>query len=145
MTGSAGFDGSEPDQVDVQRSDRATGGVPIAAMVAAEAADAKLGQDTVVLAMDELFGVVDAFVITSGRNVRQIRTIVDEIESRVKEHGGRGPSAVEGLSDGTWVLMDYGDFVVHVFLEEKRDFYDLEHLWSAAPRIDWRTEVHAVR
>ena len=83
--------------------------------------------------MCDLIGVVDAFVVTSGRNTRQVRTLVDEIERRVKEGGGRSPSSVEGLRDGTWVLMDYGDFVVHVFLEETRDFYDLEHLWSARP------------
>ncbi len=112
--------------------------VPRAAYVAAAAADEKLGRDTVVLAMCDLIGVVDAFVVTSGRNTRQVRTLVDEIERRVKEGGGRSPSSVEGLRDGTWVLMDYGDFVVHVFLEETRDFYNLEHLWSAAPRVAWQ-------
>ena len=143
MTGSARVAGTEPAPVEDVGSGGGAPGVPAGARVAAGAADAKLGQDTVVLAMGELLGVVDAFVITSGRNVRQIRTIVDEVERRVKEGGGRGPATVEGLPDGTWVLMDYGDFVVHVFLEEKRDFYDLEHLWSAAPRVDWRAEVHA--
>ena len=106
--------------------------------MAAEAADDKLGQDTVVLAMGELFGLVDAFVITAGRNTRQVRTLVEEIERRVKEGGGQSPSSVEGLKDGTWVLMDYGDFVVHVFLDETRAFYDLEHLWSGAPRVAWQ-------
>ena len=103
--------------------------------MAAAAADAKLGQDTVVLAMGELLGVVDAFVVTSGRNVRQVRTLVEEIERQVKEHDGPAPIAVEGLGDATWVLMDYGDFVVHVFLQETRGYYDLEHLWSGAPRM----------
>src|SRR5208282_2017658 len=109
--------------------------------VAAAAADEKLGRDTVVLAMCELLGVVDAFVVTSGRNARQVRTLVDEIERRVKEGGGRSPASVEGLRDGTWVLMDYGDFVVHVFLEETRKYYDLEHLWAGAPRLAWRADV----
>jgi ribosome-associated protein len=115
--------------------------IPQAAFVAAGAADEKLGQDTVLLAMGELFGVVDAFVVTSGRNARQVRTLVEEIERRVKEGGGPSPSSVEGLRDGTWVLMDYGDFIVHVFLQETRDFYDLEHLWSSAPRVGWQAEV----
>jgi len=115
--------------------------IPTGAIAAAEAADAKLGRDTVVLAMGELFGAVDAFVVTSGRNVRQVRTLVDEVERRVKEDGAGSPSSVEGLRDGTWVLMDYGDFIVHVFMEETRSYYDLEHLWSAAPRIRWQSEV----
>ncbi|MGH9089676.1 MAG: ribosome silencing factor [Acidimicrobiales bacterium] len=112
-----------------------------AVFAAAAAADEKLGQDTVVLDMEELLGVVDAFVVTSGRNVRQVRTLVDEIERQVKTRDGRGPLRVEGLGDAGWVLMDYGDFAVHVFLDEVRAFYDLEHLWSAAPRVRWRAEV----
>ncbi len=114
--------------------------VPRAAELAAGAADAKLGHDTVVLAMGELLGVVDAFVVTSGRNPRQVRTLVEAIEEQVKTGGGGAPSSVEGLRDGSWVLMDYGDVVVHVFLQETRDFYDLEHLWSGAPRVRWQEE-----
>jgi ribosome-associated protein len=106
-------------------------------VVAARAADAKSGRDTVILAMGELLGVTDAFVVTSGRNARQVRTIVDAVEREVKMTGGRSPDRVEGLSDAFWVLMDYGDFLVHVFLDEARAFYDLEHLWSGAPRIPW--------
>ena len=112
--------------------------VPEHALVAARAADAKLGEDTVVLSMGELLGVVDAFVVTSGRNTRQVRTVVEEVEEQVKAAGGQSPSSVEGLRDGTWVLMDYGDFVVHVFLDETRTYYDLEHLWSGAPRVAWQ-------
>ena len=90
------------------------------ASLAARAADDKLGQDTVVLAMGELLGVVDAFVVTSGRNPRQVRTLVEEIEAQVKDEGGQKPVRMEGVREGTWVLMDYGDFIVHVFLEEIR-------------------------
>jgi ribosome-associated protein len=111
--------------------------IPEDCMVAARAADAKSGEDTVVLAMDGLLGITDAFVVTSGRNSRQVKTIVDEVERQVKESGGGPPVRVEGLSDARWVLMDYGDFLVHVFLDEAREFYDLEHLWSEAPRIPW--------
>jgi ribosome-associated protein len=109
--------------------------IPQFAMVAAAALDEKLGVDTVVLAMGELLGVLDAFVITSGRNVRQVRTLVEEVERRIKESGGPPPSSVEGVREGAWVLMDYGEFVVHVFSEEARSYYDLEHLWSRAPRV----------
>jgi ribosome-associated protein len=111
--------------------------VPSEALVAARAADEKLGEATVVLAMGTLLGVTDAFVITHGRNSRQVRTLVDEIERRVKEVSGRAPRAVEGLRDLRWVLMDYGDFLVHVFHEETRPYYDLEHLWGDAPRVSW--------
>jgi ribosome-associated protein len=113
--------------------------VPEESLVAARAADAKSGGDTAVLAMGDLLGLTDAFVITSGRNARQVRTIVDEVERRVKESAGRPPVRVEGLDDARWVLMDYGDFLVHVFLDEARQFYDLEHLWVDAPRITWVT------
>lgn len=115
--------------------------LPLAVLVAAKAAEEKLGRDTVVLEMGELLNVVDAFVVTSGQNVRQVRTLVEEIERRVKDRGGPSPESVEGLRDASWVLMDYGDFVVHVFLEETRDYYDLEHLWSAAPRFPWQDAV----
>ena len=108
--------------------------VPEAALVAARAADAKLGQNTVVLAMGEFLGVTDAFVITSGTNTRQVRTIVEEVERQVKQSLGRSPRATEGLRDLTWVLMDYGDFLVHVFQDEARAYYDLERLWGDAPR-----------
>jgi ribosome-associated protein len=111
--------------------------VPEECMVAARAADAKSGEDIAVLAMGELLGITDAFVIASGRNTRQVRTIVDEVERQVRESDGRNPVRVEGLDDARWVLMDFGDFLVHVFLDETRKFYDLEHLWADAPRIDW--------
>ncbi len=111
--------------------------VPPEALAAASAADEKLGLDTVVLAMGELFGMVDAFVVTSGRNSRHVRSLVEEIEARIKEDDGRAPVRIEGLREGTWVLMDYGDFLVHVFASETREFYDLEHLWAGAPRLRW--------
>ena len=109
--------------------------VPEAAWTAARGADAKLGQDTVVLGMRDLLVVTDAFVITSGANGRQVRTIVEEVERQVKESTGRAPWSVEGLGDLSWVLMDYGDFVVHVFSAEARRYYDLERLWGDAPRV----------
>jgi ribosome-associated protein len=111
--------------------------VPPAALVAARAAAEKNGEATVVLAMGQLLGVTDAFVITDGRNTRQVRTLVEEVERAVKQDCGRAPVAVEGLRDLHWVLMDYGDFLVHVFHVDTRPYYDLEHLWGDAPRIAW--------
>lgn len=115
--------------------------IPPAAATAAQSADAKSGHEVVMLAMTELFGVVDAFVITSATNTRHVRTLVEEIERAVKESHGFAPVRIEGLADATWVLMDYGDFIAHVFLQETRDYYDLEHLWSGAPRVPWREDV----
>jgi ribosome-associated protein len=95
--------------------------------------------DTVVLAMGDLLAITDAFVVTSAGNVRLVRTLVEEVERAVKQAGdGRAPVRIEGLSEAEWVLMDYGDFLVHVFLTEFRALYDLEHLWNGAPRVGWR-------
>jgi ribosome-associated protein len=102
---------------------------------AVRAADAKLASDIVILDVAEVLSVVDCFIIGSGRNTRQVATIVEEIEDAIKRAVGRSPLRIEGLRDATWVLMDYGDVVVHVFLEETREYYDLEHLWSTTPRI----------
>jgi ribosome-associated protein len=66
-----------------------------------------------------------------------VRTIAEEVEAQVKAVGGLSPLRVEGLDDARWVLLDYGDFVVHVFLDEVRDYYDLERLWSDAAKLDW--------
>jgi ribosome-associated protein len=104
--------------------------------VAVRAADAKLGEQPVALDLAELLGVVDAFVIVSGRNARQVSSIVEEVEEQIKREMARSPIRLEGHREANWVLMDYGDVVIHVFLDETREFYDLEHLWSSAPRID---------
>ena len=109
----------------------------MAVVVAARAAADKHGQDTVVLEVGQVLAITDHFVITSGANVRQVRAVVDEIEAQVKANGGPSPIRVEGLDDARWVLMDYGDFVVHVFLDEIRRYYDLERLWADAPRLEW--------
>lgn len=107
------------------------------AVVAAQAADAKKAAATVILDVGPLLGITDRFVITSGTNDRQVRTIAEEIELQVRRSDGRGPLRVEGLDDARWVLMDYGDVVVHVFNEEARQYYNLERLWSDARRVDW--------
>jgi ribosome-associated protein len=111
--------------------------VPDDCLVAARAADAKSGEETVILAMGDLLGVTDAFVVTNGHNTRQVKTIVDEVERQVKLTSGRSPYRIEGMDDAYWVLMDYGDFLVHVFMDEARSYYDLEHLWNDAPRVAW--------
>ncbi|MEI8051090.1 MAG: ribosome silencing factor [Actinomycetes bacterium] len=111
--------------------------------VAAQAASEKLAEETVALEVGELLSVVEYFIVTSGRNARQVASIVEIIEEATKRELGRGPIRIEGLREPSWVLMDYGDVVIHVFVNETRDFYDLEHLWSGAPRADLGdVEVH---
>ena len=105
-------------------------------LIAAGAASSKTDEPTVVLDVGDLLGITDHFVITSGSNVRQVRTIAEEVEMRVKAQGGGSPRYIEGLQDARWVLLDYGLFVVHVFLDEARHFYNLERLWSDAPRVE---------
>lgn len=111
--------------------------------VAAAAASAKKGEDIVALDVGDIISITDAFVITSATNTRHVRTLVDEIEKAMKEHASSLPTSVEGLDDATWVLLDYGDIVVHVFLDETRAYYELERLWSDAPRLDWEELVPA--
>ncbi len=109
------------------------------ATAAARAADGKKANDTVVLAVGDILAITECFVITSASNTRLVRTIVDEVEKALKEAHGRAPRSVEGLDDMRWVLLDYGDLVVHVFLEEAREFYALDRLWADAPELDWRS------
>jgi ribosome-associated protein len=109
-------------------------------MVAAAAAacDDKKGEDTRVLELDPVAdaGFTDFFLITSGANERQTQTIADEVELRLKRDFNTYPNSVEGKRLGEWILLDYVDFVVHIFLAEKRAFYDIERLRKSARSID---------
>ena len=107
------------------------------AVVAARAASGKKAEDVLVLEVGEVLAITEAFVIASAGNDRLVRTIAEEVERGVKEAGGAAPLRIEGMSDARWVLLDYGDFVVHVFLDEVRRYYDLERLWSDAPKVPW--------
>ena len=108
------------------------------ARIAAQAADDKKGEDIIVLDVADIMGIVDAFVIAHASNSRLVRAIVDEVKMQLLDRAGVKPRSVEGLDDMTWVLLDYGDLVVHVFLAETREFYGLERLWADAPRIVWK-------
>ena len=99
------------------------------------AAEEKLGVDTVVLDLRELIDSFDALVVTSGRNDRQVRAMAEEIEHYVGRSLDVEPIRVEGFFEGEWVALDYGDVIVHVFVDAAREYYDLEHLWSAAPAL----------
>jgi ribosome-associated protein len=105
--------------------------------VAARAADAKGARDVLILEVGDVLVVADEFVIASASNDRLVRAVVDDVERLVAEAGFSRPLRMEGLDDRHWVLIDYGDVVVHVFLDETRDYYELERLWGDVPRIEW--------
>jgi len=107
------------------------------AMAAARAADDKQGRDIVVLDVGDILAIVQYFVVLDAPNRRLVRTLVDEIESAVRESAGVSPRRVEGGREQHWVLMDYGDVVVHVFLDEIRRFYEIERLYRDAPVVEW--------
>ena len=106
--------------------------------LAVDAAEEKLGRDTDAFFVGEVLAITDWFVVTAGGNARQVRAIVDEVEEQLTRAGGPKPVRIEGKDTLDWVLMDYGAFVVHVFSEEAREYYELERLWSDVPRL---TEV----
>jgi ribosome-associated protein len=104
------------------------------ANTAAQAAADKLGTDIVIIDVSERLAITDAFVIVTGSNERQVDAIVDEVEEKLR-HTGAKPVRREGRRDGRWVLLDYGDIVVHVQHAEERVFYALERLWKDCPFI----------
>jgi ribosome-associated protein len=101
---------------------------------AVEAAQARKAEDIVVLRIGEVSSLAEYFVVCSGTNTRQTQAIADAIEDRLREEGWR-PMGVEGKQVGEWILMDYGDLVVHIFSPQKRKFFDLERLWRNAPQV----------
>src|SRR5712675_363490 len=102
---------------------------------AVRAIEGKKGEDVVILEMDKNSGAfTDYFVICSGTNPRQIQAIADDVQKQMADAGQR-PNSVEGYTQAEWVLLDYVDFVVHIFSERARKFYDLERLWKSAARL----------
>ena len=110
--------------------------------LAVDAAEDKLGHNTDAFLVGEILGITDWFVITSGGSPRQVRAIVEEIEEQLTRAGGPKPIRIEGRETLSWVLMDYGSFVVHVFNQEAREYYDLERLWKDVPRLSSFTPTH---
>jgi len=99
-----------------------------------KAALGRKATDLVLLDIRELTSFADVFIICTGRSNRQVSAIAEHIKTDLKEHGIK-PLSIEGLTEGQWVLMDYGHILIHVFLEPVREFYDLEGFWSNARRI----------
>ena len=104
-------------------------------LLAGEAIEEKSGRDTVIVDVGDVFAIAEYFVITTGRTNRQVKAISEEVESALKKAGGPSPNRIEGNDDYKWVLMDYGEFLVHVFDSKERDYYQLERLWSDRPLI----------
>ena len=115
------------------------------ALLAAEAASDKKAEDIVALDVSELLVVTEYFVIATGRTNIQVRAIADEVEEQLRVKAGEKPIGREGAGEDKWVLLDYGDFVVHVFQPEERDFYRLEKLWGDAPRLELPESVAPTR
>jgi ribosome-associated protein len=113
------------------------------ALVAAQAAADKLAQEIVLLDVSERLVITDVFVIASAPNERQVSSIVDEIELKLRQSGAK-PVRREGEREGRWVLLDYIDIVVHVQHAEERSFYGLERLWKDCPAIPF-TDADAAR
>jgi ribosome-associated protein len=102
----------------------------------AQIVDEKLGEDIAVLDMRSLVGYTDFLVIATARNERLAKAIHDEVRERIKREDDLVPSRVEGEQEGRWVLVDYLDCVLHVFVPDARDHYRLESLWGEAPRLE---------
>jgi len=110
---------------------------------AVRAASAKKAERITVLDLRHTSAFTDVFVVCTGQNARQVKAIVDNVEEALRVARGQKPVAVEGYRDSEWVLVDYFDFVVHVFTPETREFYALERLWGSAIRVEISDEVAA--
>lgn len=103
-------------------------------LITCRAAVDKQAADLVLLDLRGLSGITDFFLLCTGRGPRQNRAIAEAIEEALSAHGV-SPLSREGLTEGRWILLDYEDLIVHIFTEETRRFYDLEHLWARAPHL----------
>src|SRR4029453_10703922 len=110
---------------------------------AVRAAAAKKAERITVLDLRHTSAFTDVFVVCTGQNARQVKAIVDNVEEMLKNETGQKPVAVEGYRGSEWVLVDYFDFVVHVFTPEAREFYALERLWGSAIRVEVHDEPAA--
>ena len=116
--------------------------LPPLLLAAAQGAADLQSTDVVALDVGDVLGITDWFLVASSSNTRQVRRVAEQVETAVKEAGGEGPLRIEGLEDATWILLDFGLFVVHVFHEETRSFYDIERLWSDVPKFRFDVDGH---
>ena len=104
--------------------------------LALHSASEKKAYDLIALDLREVASFTEFFIISTGANQRQVQAIADEIEEQLKKQLNARPVRTEGYSAAEWVLMDYGDFIVHIFEKNAREFYDLERLWRDAKRVE---------
>ena len=109
-------------------------------LTAVRAADSRKAQDIKVLDLSGITSFTDFFVICSGSNSRQIQAIADEVSQRLKKRGEL-PISLEGYEQAEWILMDYADFIVHIFSAKAREYYDLERLWRQAKDVEIPAET----
>ena len=107
------------------------------AVTAARVADAHHAKDVLVLHVGDVLALTEYFVIAEASNKRLVNAVVEEVEGQLKLLADRAPIRVEGARENQWVLIDYGDVIVHVFLSEIRDFYEIERLYTDVPKVDW--------
>ena len=134
---------------ETRNGERKKPGLPAAVHLAVRAARDKKALDVQVLDLRSVDGFTDFFVICSGKNLRQVQAIAEAVEDALRQEQVK-PAHVEGLKRAEWVLLDYFDFVVHVFSSERREFYALDRLWGSAGRAALPEEVprprtHAAR
>ena len=115
------------------------------AVTAARAADDKQGHDIVVIDVGDVLPITSLFIVASASNSRLVRTIADAVTESVRNATGRSPVRSEGMAEAQWILVDYGDVVVHVFAEETRRFYEIERLYRDRPLVEWRPAGHPAR
>ncbi|MDY6941177.1 MAG: ribosome silencing factor [Cyanobacteriota bacterium] len=106
-------------------------------MAIADAADDRKAEDIVLLSVEEISYLADYFAIVTGFSKAQVRAISESILDRVETEFGRSCPRIEGQSEGTWILLDYGDAIAHVMMPEEREFYNLEAFWGHAERIEY--------
>lgn len=109
--------------------------------LALHCAEEKKAVRTTVLDLRDIASFTEFFIITSGTNQRQVQAIADEIQEQLKKQLGDRPVRTEGYSTAEWILMDYGDFMVHIFEQKAREFYDLERLWRDAKKVELPSEL----
>ena len=107
------------------------------AITAAQVADAHHATDVMILHVGDVLALTEYFVIAGASNKRLVGAVVEEVEAQLKVLADRAPIRVEGVRENQWVLIDYGDVIVHVFLSEIRDFYEIERLYTDVPKVDW--------
>jgi len=131
----------EPDAVTADEAHVINEAARSLAITTARVADAHHGSDIVAFHVGEVLGVAEYFVVMGASNRRLVRALVETIEEETRIATGQSPIRVEGANEQSWVLIDYGDVIVHVFQTETREFYEIERLYKDVPRLDWKPEA----